>query len=80
VIKEKQEAKEEYIKEKNKGNTVAFAEINDDAKDIIKVNIGNLPADCELQIKFTYLQILKVCMNKFWRFTLPSTITPRYVR
>lgn len=48
MIKEKQEAKEEYIQEKNKGNMVAYAEINDDAKDIIKVNIGNLPSNNEL--------------------------------
>jgi len=44
---------------------VAYAEINDDAKDIIKVNIGNLPSQKELKIKFSYLQELSVCMNKF---------------
>lgn len=44
VIKEKFEARRMYEEEKQKGNAVAFAEINDTLKDVMKINVGNLPA------------------------------------
>ena len=77
-IKEREEAKKEYEEEVAKGHTVAYSEISEDAKDIMKIKVGNLPAGKSVKIRFTYLQTLNVCMNKFWRFVLPSTITPRY--
>ena len=37
IIKEKEEAKEEYKTNKEHGNTVAYSEINEEAPDIMKI-------------------------------------------
>jgi len=44
IIKEKEEAKEEYIKKKEQGKTVAYAEIDSELKDTIEVinNFDNM--------------------------------------
>ena len=77
-IKEKQEAKAEYEQNKAKGNTVAYSEMNKEVQDIIKVNIGNVPPNTPIQIKFGYLQELDICLNKFWRLLIPSTLGSKY--
>ena len=61
-----------------KGNTVAYSEINEDMPDIMKIEIGNIEPNKEVKIIFTYCQELEVSMNKFYLLTIPSTITPRY--
>ena len=78
-IKEKQEAKAEYEQNKAQGNTVAYAEVNKEAQDIVKINIGNVPANKTIQIKFSFLQELNIYLNKFWKLLIPATLTPRYV-
>ena len=42
------------------------------------INIGNLPPKTSITITFEYIEMLSVCLNKFWKFSLPSTLTPRY--
>ena len=44
----------------------------------MKVKIGNIPPQCEIEITYSYLQELETSLNKFWRLTIPSTLTPRY--
>lgn len=44
----------------------------------MKVSIGNIPPNKKITIKFAYLEPLSECLNKFWKFELPSTLTPRY--
>jgi len=44
----------------------------------MKVKIGNIPPHSEIEITYSYLQELEVSLNKFWRYTIPSTLTPRY--
>jgi len=77
-VKEKQEAKAEYEQNKAKGNMVAYSEINKEVQDVIKVNIGNVPPNTPITIKFGYLQELDICLNKFWKLLIPATLSPRY--
>ena len=77
IIKEKEEAKKEYESEKKKGNVVAYSELKSEEKDLMKINLGNIPAKTEIKIKFNYIESLNVCMNKFWRIIIPSSFTPR---
>ncbi len=44
----------------------------------MKTQIGNLPAGAEIEVIFTYLELLEVSMAKFWKFAVYSTLTPRY--
>jgi len=78
VVKEKEQAKEEYKQEVALGNTAAYAEINENTGDIMKVMIGNIPPKTEISITYSYIQKLEVSLNKFWCFRLFSCITPRY--
>ena len=77
-VKEKQEAKAEYEKHKAKGDIVAHAESKAETPDIMKVNIGNVTSDKPIKITFCYLQELDICLNKFWKLMIPSTLTPLY--
>ena len=77
-IKEKEEAKSEYQANLKKGNMVAYSEISSEQQDIVKIKVGNIPPLTSVTIKFKYLQQLDICLNKFWRLTIPSTLTPRY--
>ena len=42
IIKEKEKAKKEFDENVKKGNTAAYAEINKDMPDIMKIDIGNI--------------------------------------
>jgi len=44
----------------------------------MKVNIGNIRYKEPVLIKYSYIQKLSISMNKFWSFSLLSSITPRY--
>jgi len=44
----------------------------------MKVQIGNIPPLCEIEIEFSYLERVEVAMNSFNKFTIYSTLTPRY--
>lgn len=77
-IKEKEEAKKEYDENIKKGNMAAYSEISSEQQDLIKIKVGNIPPKKPVTIKFKYMQQLEICLNKFWRLTIPSTLTPRY--
>ena len=59
TIKGKEEAKQEYLDNKQKGNTVAYSEINQDCPDVIKVQLGNIQPKSKIKIEFTYCENLK---------------------
>ena len=77
-IKEKTQAKMEFLVNKAAGNTVAYAEQVKDTEDIMKVELGNFPPGESLTIIFTYLVNLDVINEVNWAFRIPSTLTPRY--
>lgn len=78
LVKEKEQAKKEYKETIKKGNTAAYAELNEKVNDIMKVQVGNIPPLTEIEIEFSYLERVEVSMNKFNKFTIYSTLTPRY--
>jgi len=78
IIKEKEEAKKEYEQHKARGDTVAYSEIIEESPDIMKIDIGNILPHTTIKIRFIYSEELEVSVNKFWKFKIPSTITPRY--
>lgn len=78
-IKEKQEAKAEYEHNKAQGNIVAYSETNKEIQDVMKINIGNVPPKKSIRVTFGFLQELDICLNKFWKLLIPSTLTPRYL-
>ena len=77
-ILEKEQAKEEYEINKEKGCTVAYAEIVGELHDVMKVKIGNLRPEAEILVSFSYIEPLRVELNSFWSFIFYSTLTPRY--
>lgn len=77
-IKEKKEAQSEYESNLKKGNTVAYSEIDSSAHDIMRINIGNLLPNQTIIIQYSYIEPLELVLNSFRRFTLHSTLTPRY--
>ena len=78
LVKQKQQAQEEYKQAISSGKTAAYSEINPDTGDIMKVLIGNIPPMSPISITYSYVEKLTVTLNKFWCFRLFSSITPRY--
>jgi hypothetical protein len=52
--------------------------VKEETPDVMKILIGNIPPQQEIKIKFVYVEELEVSVNQFWKFRLPSTISPRY--
>ena len=77
-IYEKEKSRKLYEENKQKGHTVAYSEIKEDASDIMEIQIGNFPSKEKLIIKYSFIQPIKIILNKFWEFSVPSTLTPRY--
>jgi len=77
-ILEKTKAKEKYEWNVEQGNTVAYSERNTLTPDVMKIQVGNIPANESVEIIFSVIQPLEVIINKFWGFTLPSVLTERY--
>lgn len=45
----------------------------------MKVMVGNIPPQCDIEIEFSYLEELPVTMNTFHKFTLYATLLPRAI-
>ncbi len=56
-----------------------YAEIDQNSKDIMNMEVGNLGPGEELKITISYLQELTVELNTFYQLHIPSTISPRYM-
>jgi hypothetical protein len=57
---------------------MVYSEQDDDNPDIMRVKLGNLLPSDRLIVEFTYIEQLEVCVNKFWRLTIPTSVRPRY--
>ena len=62
-IKEKNRTKQEYTDNLEKGNTVAYAEIDPSTHDVMRINLGNIPPRERLIDDFTYLEELTVTLS-----------------
>ncbi|EON98208.1 putative von willebrand domain containing protein [Phaeoacremonium minimum UCRPA7] len=79
VVKEKHDARQTYNDAVARGETAGLLEQIPDASDVFLTTIGNVPADAEIQVDITYLGELKHdAQIDGPRFTLPTSIAPRY--
>jgi Ca-activated chloride channel family protein len=75
VVTEKQEAEDRYEKAISEGDAPIMLEKNSDG--LYTVNLGNLKPKEEAVIEYSYSQLLRFEEGHV-RFTLPTTIAPRY--
>ncbi len=76
-IEEKRMAKVKYCKEL--GNNVILTQQSPTSSDMLTTNIGNILPRQKITVSYTYVQKLNISINKFYKFSIPSTLTPRYV-
>ena len=78
VIKEKEEAKKEFEKAKSEGKQAVLGSIDPLSKDVMNLEIGNIPPHTEFTLYISFIQEMHLSMNTFYRIQIPSTISPRY--
>ena len=76
VVKEKEQAKQEYNQAIQHGNSAILLE--ETAPDIFSMKLGQLKAGAGATVKLTYIMELPV-EEKSVRLTVPTTIAPRYI-
>lgn len=79
VVMEKEQAKKEHEKAKAEGKQVAIGTIDPDSKDILNIEIGNIPPKTDFVVTISLLQEMKIGLNTFYQILVPSTISPRYM-
>ncbi|CAK76747.1 unnamed protein product (macronuclear) [Paramecium tetraurelia] len=80
IVKEKEEAKQEYEKGLKQGKTMAYSESDPKYPQIKRVKVGQLAPKKKLKITFEYIQPLEVFLNKFWKFELFPIFDQNYVQ
>lgn len=79
LVKERNEARQTYQQEKERGETAALLEQLPDAADVFTTTIGNIPANERLVVTIVYIQELKHDAEVDGiRLTIPTHIAPRY--
>lgn len=81
TVEEKSKARAQFLKAvENEGKTAILTETGSYiSRDIITTKIGNLKSGQNVKIKFSYLEKLDVSVNKYYKFILPSSLTPRFI-
>lgn len=79
IVKEKKQAREEYDLAKSQGKPVALGTLDVNSKDIMNLEIGNIPPRTKVSITISLVQELSLGMNMFYQLQVPSTISPRYM-
>ncbi|KAB5546956.1 von Willebrand factor type A domain-containing protein [Coniochaeta sp. 2T2.1] len=79
VVKERNEARKTYDDAVAKGETAGLLEQLPDASDVFTTTVGNVPGGAEIKVDITYLGELKHDAEVDGvRFTIPTSIAPRY--
>ncbi|KAI0440875.1 von Willebrand factor type A domain-containing protein [Xylaria telfairii] len=79
VVKEKQQARQEYQDAVNKGSAAGLLEQLPEASDVFVTSIGNVPAGSRVLVEIIYIGELRHdAESNGIRFTIPSSIAPRY--
>ena len=78
-VKEKDEAKKEYKTAVEEGRKAAYGQVSEESKDIMKINIGNIPPKESVEIEISYIEELGIALNTFYSFNFLSKLTPRYM-
>ena len=79
LVQEKARAKAIYESERSKGSTVVHATISRSLKDVMTLQLGNLPASETITVKLTYNLRLRLFDFTKWELRIPATLTPRYL-
>jgi hypothetical protein len=53
--------------------------IDPNSKDILNLEIGNIPPKSEFTVTISFLQEMNISLNTFYKIQVPSTISPRYM-
>jgi Vault protein inter-alpha-trypsin domain/von Willebrand factor type A domain len=78
-VKEKQQARKDYKKAVDRGETAGLLEQFSSAADCFTTRVGNIPANDKVVVQITYLGELKHDTETDGvRFTIPTNIAPRY--
>ncbi|KAI1121124.1 von Willebrand factor type A domain-containing protein [Nemania abortiva] len=79
IVKEKQKARREYQDAVNKGLSAGLLEQLPEASDVFITKIGNVPAGAKVVVEIVYIGELRHdAESDGTRFTIPSSIAPRY--
>lgn len=78
VVKEKSKAKKIFNEAVAKGETAGLLEQAHEAADVFSTKLGNIPAGGSVIVEITYIGELKHHETEGIRFTLPTSIAPRY--
>lgn len=78
LVKEKARAKKIFDEAVAKGETVGLLEQAMEASDVFSTKLGNIPAGQSVIVDITYIGELKHHETDGIRFTIPTSIAPRY--
>ncbi|XP_069390552.1 von Willebrand factor A domain-containing protein 5A-like isoform X3 [Paralichthys olivaceus] len=78
VVKEKQQAHEEYDDALSSGQQAFLLEESEQSPDIFTLNVGSLPPGESASIRLEYVTELAVQADDGLRFCLPAVLNPRY--
>ncbi|WEW59125.1 hypothetical protein PRK78_004594 [Emydomyces testavorans] len=79
VVKEREQARTEYVAALSKGESAALLEQSVAASDTFTTSIGNVPAESKVVVHISYLgELQHDAQADGVRFTVPTAICPRY--
>ncbi|CAD8177439.1 unnamed protein product [Paramecium octaurelia] len=79
IVKELEEAKQEYEQGIIDGKTMIISQQDKDITELKQVKIGSLAPGKTLKITFEYIQPLKVYLNQFWKLELSPMVDSSYL-
>jgi hypothetical protein len=78
IVKEKVKAKKIFDEAVAKGETAGLLEQTSESADVFSTKLGNIPAGKSVIIEITFIGELKHHETEGIRFTIPTSIAPRY--
>ena len=80
VVKEKEEAKQEYETAVKEGKRAAYGQQSEKDSDILILKVGNIGPNERVTIEIQYLHELSLSYNTFYELKVPASVTPRFLR
>ncbi|XP_069960100.1 von Willebrand factor A domain-containing protein 5A isoform X2 [Cherax quadricarinatus] len=75
---EKKKAEKVYKEAVSAGKTAVLARQDENASDVLHLNLGNLPAGSKAELTISLVMELKVQVDGGVKFVLPTVLNPRY--
>lgn len=57
----------------------AYGEINEESRDIMTIQIGNVAPQTDVKIEISCVEELTLRLNTFYNFDLTTRVLPRYL-